>query len=135
MTGTSVLAPFTLLTSACGGITTLSADFQVDVIGASLSDTDTIRVCATPGVSKEEAMGHGRLAVAGLGHDGITVQIQHSESGAIAGQTDPVVLESRNPWVEVPWKQCTDDCRPCTSKRSPNFTPEDGALLVVNFTD
>jgi len=135
MIGISVLAIPALLITACGGTTPITADFQVDVSGAPLSDTDIVRVCATPGVSKEEALGHGRVAVAGLSQASISVQIQHNNGGAIAGQTDPIVLDADQPWAETTWKTCADDCMPCTSTKGPQSAEDRDALLVVNFTD
>ena len=92
-----------------------------------------VRVCVTPGIAREEAHGHGRIAVAGLSNGPISVQAQHIDDGRIMGQTRAVTLDEEQPWAEAVWETCADECSPCAVSRDDQASDETTALLVIAF--
>jgi hypothetical protein len=117
---------------ACGGVDTVSADFQLDIIGANLNDTDRVRICVAGQAVHEEALGHGRIAVEGLSGP-IEVSVHRLEDGVSLGHIEPITLSEAISFTETDWRQ-DDDALPCTVEQS--GAHEGGSqFLAVRFVD
>jgi len=120
------------LALACGGVGTISADFQLDILNAGLKDTDRVRICVTGQAVHEEALGHGRIAVEGLSGP-IEVAVHRLEDGISIGHIEPITLSETAAFVETDWRH-DDDALPCTLEQSKAH--EAGSqLLAVRFVD
>jgi hypothetical protein len=113
------------------------ADFQIDVVGSALLDTDRVRVCIADVMVHESTVGHGRIAIAGLPVDEpLNVTVNGVTNDVRSGQTNQVTLDSNTPWAEVEWAGCTTDCVPCSiEKTTPQSADNKTHLLAIHFID
>jgi len=119
------------LALARGQVQSLPANYQVDVIGSALLDTDKIRVCVNDQRIHEEALGHGRIAVTDL-TDPITVSIHHIVKSTSLGHTETLSLSVEDPYIEVDWTVETIE-KACTMTRP---KAEIGSfVLAVHFIE
>jgi len=120
--------------SACAVEDWRSADLQLDVTGAELSDTQRMRVCVAEAGTHVAALQSGRLAFAGLPVDGaLTVTVEAvTDDLTPTGRVGPISLDDATPWVEASWSDC-DDCEPCTATGSLVAEGDPSRLLGVRF--
>jgi hypothetical protein len=113
------------------------ADFQIDVVGSELLDTDRVRVCIADVMVHESAVGHGRIAIAGLPADEpLNITVNGMTNAVRSGQTNQVTLDSNTPWAEVEWAECTTDCVPCSIEKNPTPSSDNSTLLLaIHFID
>ena len=112
-----------------------SADFQLDVVGAPVTDTDRVRVCVVDQVVHETTVGSGRIAIGGLQTNGILqVIINGVEKDIPFGKTAPVTLDAANPWAEILWEDCAGECTPCSIQNSNSASQgQTDQLLAIHF--
>lgn len=109
---------------ACGLEEYRNADLQLDVAGAPASDEDRVRICVSGVGLREQALGAGRLAFAGLPADEaaeVTVDLLAEDGEARLGRAGPVILDADAPWARTEWTDCIEDCAACeaTGERAP----------------
>ena len=120
------------LALACGGVGTVSADFQLDILNAGLKDTDRVRICVTGQAVHEEALGHGRIAVEDLSGP-IEVSVHRLQDSISLGHIEPITLNEAASFAETDW-HVDDDALPCTLE--PSGAHEAGSqILAVRFVD
>jgi hypothetical protein len=116
-----------------------TADLQLDVTGAGLSDEDAVRVCVTGVTVHEEALGAGRVAVTGLPLEGeLEIRVSAfsgddedrvSAIGGAAGR-----LSDEAPYASVPFEACAAGCEPCVVQGDGRVAEGEAArVLVLRF--
>ena len=121
------------LAMACGGVKTIQADFQLDILGAELHDTDRIRVCIQGETIKEQALGAGLIAVTGLSGD-ISVSVHQIDGDESMGHTEVLSLNTVRPFIVSDWRLSADETVPCTLGAN-NTATDTGHILAVRFHD
>ena len=135
------------------------AELQLDIHGASLTDTDRIRICVEGYGMREAALGAGRVAFTGLPPDSelqITVDAlvstgQTEDSGETvdlrSGRAGPVCLGPEDVWSTSDWTPCTTegiddtglaasgDCAPCQTPGDRVSNGESSVVLAIRFSD
>ena len=121
----------------CGPGDRRQADLQLDVAGASLIDTDWIRVCVEDALIHETPLGDGRVAIPGLPAEGaLQVSVHAISAEESSGKTEPTLLDTQTPWAEVNWNTCSTPCTPCNiEKRSDQKSVDSERLLSIHFID
>lgn len=135
--GLPVVAACVLL-GACGLEEYRNADLQLDVVGAPASDEDRVRICVSGVGNREQALGAGRLAFAGLpaGEAAeVTVDLLDAEGEARLGRAGPVVLDADEPWARTGWQDCTEDCVACVASGERAPAGEADWLLAVRLEE
>ncbi len=129
-----IVAPLVLLSCTAGE--RKAANFQLDVVGASLLDTDRVRVCIGDTKVHETTVGHGRIAIGGLSSgEAANITIDGITGTAQGGHTQPISLDLNMPWAEVPWEIC-QGCAPCSiEKRQADTGENTEQLLAIRFLD
>jgi len=112
-----------------------SADLQLDVIGAPLVDTDRVRICVADQVVHESTVGHGRIAIGGLADSAsFQITVNGVQDDIPFGKTTPVSLDASQPWAEVNWENCSQECTPCSiDKTSSDNRQKTGHMLAIHF--
>ena len=119
---------------ACGDVPRTAVDLQLDVHGATWTDTDRIRVCVDGIAVHESALGNGRLAMAALAErDVYSIQISRLYDDSADGYAGPVELTTAEPHGAVEWTMCAD-CTPCTlGAAQPAESMQEGPTLGIRF--
>lgn len=126
-----------------------NADLQVDIAGISLSDEQIVRICVEGVGVREQALGAGRVAMAGLPVQGtvsITVDaingssLEEDTGGAAdsrLGRAGPLDLGGGETWVEATWQACNDHstCAACTADGTRAASEGGDRLLAVRFVE
>ena len=146
---------FPLVLSGCSIQSWRPADYQLDIRGAALSDTDRIRICIKDIGMRESVVGAGRVAFTGLPVDtplnvtvdalitisadsadpSDTAQGSNNEMDIQIGRAGPIVIESGSPWSETTWNACDDNCDVCQSPGSLTAAGNRTSTLAIRFLD
>ncbi len=137
------VAPAALLVGACGMEEYRNADLQLDVSGAPVVDEDRVRICVGGVGNREQAVGSGRLAFAGLpatGDHEVLVDLLDESGARRLGRAGPVTLGDSLSWSQVGWTSCEDDGQDdgCGACEADGNRAEEGAsdrLLGVRFEE
>ena len=146
---------FPLILSGCSIQSWRPADYQLDIRGASLVDTDRIRICIDDFGMRESAVGAGRIAFTGLPLDaplrvtvdalmtvdGDTGDADDTAQGSVTqrdiqmGRAGPIELNPDTPWLETDWNACNDACDACQSPGSLTSAGSRTSTLAIRFLD
>ena len=125
------------LAVGCGPEERLRADLQLDVVGATLTDTDWVRICVEDAMVHETPLGDGRIAIPGIPAAGtLTVSVHARGEDGSTGKTEPVFLNKNSPWARTEWSRCSPLCSPCTIEKSVEAVSDENArLLSIHFVE
>lgn len=119
-----------------------NADLQLDIAGADLGedpDEAIVRICVQDVGNHEEALGAGAIAFTGLPPDQAVVLSVHvlaaDDDERSTGSVGPVQLGPDQPYLELDWGHCIDECVACQASGERVAAGEDDALLAVRFLD
>ena len=146
---------FFIILSGCSIQSWRPADYQLDIRGAPLSDTDRIRICIDNIGMRESAVGAGRVAFTGLPLDTslnvtvdalVSIPVDTAEPGDTAdsntaeidvqiGRAGPITLEPNTQWLETNWSKCEGPCEVCQSPGSLNTAGTRTSTLAIRFLD